>query len=192
MELVDKLGQTTTIEFTQRAARHEARRLAVPLRAARRRGRDRRRRRPLTRSRRAPVPGTHAPCSNSGIADSGSPPASGWWRSSSWGSLQTTVGGPTSQGFDKVEHFATYLFLAAWFTGLVPRARWWRVVAGLLGLGLAMELGQYLMQAGRMADPPDMLANTAGIAAGHAAGVRSAPAAGRRRSRNAMAIAAQR
>jgi VanZ family protein len=83
-----------------------------------------------------------------------------------WGSLQTSVGSPTPQGFDKVEHFATYLLLATWFTGLVPRARWWRVVAGLLGLGLAMELGQYLMQAGRMADPADMLANTAGIAAG--------------------------
>jgi VanZ family protein len=83
-----------------------------------------------------------------------------------WGSLQTTIGGPTLQGFDKVEHFATYLFLAAWFTGLVPRARWGRVMAGLLGLGLAMELIQYLMQAGRLADPADMLANTAGIAAG--------------------------
>jgi VanZ family protein len=83
-----------------------------------------------------------------------------------WGSLQTTIGGPTPPGFDKVEHFTTYLVLATWFTGLVPRARWWRVVAGLLGLGLAMELGQYLMQAGRLADPADMLANTAGIAAG--------------------------
>jgi VanZ family protein len=83
-----------------------------------------------------------------------------------WGSLQTTVGSPTPQGFDKIEHFTTYLFLAAWFTGLVPRARWWRVVAGLLGLGLAMELGQYLMQAGRLGDPADMLANAAGIAAG--------------------------
>jgi hypothetical protein len=83
-----------------------------------------------------------------------------------WGSLQTTIGGPTPPGFDKVEHFATYLVLALWFTGLVPRARWWRVVAGLLGLGLAMELGQYLMQAGRLADPADMLANTVGIAAG--------------------------
>jgi VanZ family protein len=83
-----------------------------------------------------------------------------------WGSLQTTVGSPAPQGFDKVEHFTTYFFLAAWFTGLVPRARWWRVVAGLLGLGLAMELGQYLMQAGRLGDPADMLANAAGIAAG--------------------------
>jgi VanZ family protein len=83
-----------------------------------------------------------------------------------WGSLQTSIGGPSPPGFDKVEHFATYLFLAVWFTGLVHRARWWRVVAGLLGLGLALELGQYLMQSGRMAEPADMLANTAGIAGG--------------------------
>jgi VanZ family protein len=83
-----------------------------------------------------------------------------------WGSLQTSISGPSPPGFDKLEHFATYLVLAMWFTGLVPRARWWRVMAGLLGLGLAMELGQYLMQAGRLGDPADMLANTAGIAAG--------------------------
>lgn len=83
-----------------------------------------------------------------------------------WGSLQTAFGGPTVQGFDKVQHFSTYLFLAAWFTGLWPRRQWWRIVAGLLGLGLAMELGQYLMQAGRMGDPYDMAANTAGVVAG--------------------------
>lgn len=83
-----------------------------------------------------------------------------------WGSLQTAFGGPTVQGFDKVQHFSTYLFLAAWFTGLYQRRQWWKVIAGLLGLGLAMELGQYLMQAGRMGDPYDMAANTAGVAAG--------------------------
>jgi VanZ family protein len=83
-----------------------------------------------------------------------------------WGSLQTTVSSPAPQGFDKVEHLATYLFLAVWFAGLLPRTRWWRIATGLLGLGLALELGQYMMQAGRMAEPVDMLANTAGIAAG--------------------------
>jgi VanZ family protein len=83
-----------------------------------------------------------------------------------WGSLQTSIGGSTPKGFDKIEHFTTYLVLAFWFTGLAPRARWWRVAAGLLVLGLAMELGQYLMQAGRLGDPVDMVANTAGIAVG--------------------------
>jgi VanZ family protein len=83
-----------------------------------------------------------------------------------WGSLQTVFGGPSLHGFDKVQHFSAYLFLAAWFTGLYARPQWWRIVAGLLGLGLAMEVSQYLMQAGRMGDPYDMAANTAGVAAG--------------------------
>jgi len=83
-----------------------------------------------------------------------------------WGSLQNAFGGPTVHGFDKVQHFSTYLFLAAWFTGLFQRPHWWRIVLGLLGLGLAMEIGQYVMQSGRMGDPYDMAANTAGVAAG--------------------------
>jgi VanZ family protein len=83
-----------------------------------------------------------------------------------WGSLQTVFATAPVQGFDKVEHFSTYMFLAAWFTGLFARPFWWRIIAGLLGLGLAMEIGQYLMQAGRVGDPWDMAANTAGVAAG--------------------------
>jgi len=67
-----------------------------------------------------------------------------------WGSLQTAFATPPVQGFDKVEHFLTYMFLAVWFTGLFVRPHWWRIVAGLLALGLAMEIGQYLMHAGRM------------------------------------------
>lgn len=83
-----------------------------------------------------------------------------------WGSLQTALGGEVPQGFDKVEHFVTYLLLAVWFTGLVARKRWWMVAATLLLLGAAMEAGQYIMQAGRTADVYDIAANTAGIAAG--------------------------
>jgi VanZ family protein len=83
-----------------------------------------------------------------------------------WGSLQTAFGGPSIHGFDKVQHFATYMFLAAWFTGLFSRPRWWHIVLGLLGLGLAMEIGQFVMQSGRMGDPYDMAANAAGVAAG--------------------------
>ena len=37
---------------------------------------------------------------------------------------------------------------------------------GLLGLGLSMEVGQYLMRAGRMADTYDMAANAAGVLTG--------------------------
>jgi VanZ family protein len=83
-----------------------------------------------------------------------------------WGSLQTAFDTGGMHGFDKVQHFGTYLFLAAWFTGLVGRKRYWLVVAGLLGLGLLLELGQFAMQAGRKGDPYDMAANTAGVTAG--------------------------
>jgi VanZ family protein len=83
-----------------------------------------------------------------------------------WGSLQSAFSGPSLQGFDKIQHFGTYLFLAGWFTGLYRRPHWWRIVAGLLGLGLAMELGQYFMESGRMGDPYDMAANAGGVAAG--------------------------
>jgi len=83
-----------------------------------------------------------------------------------WGSLQTALGGEVPQGFDKVEHFGTYIFLAVWFTGLVARPRWWMVVVTLLTLGASMEVGQYMMQAGRTADVYDMAANTAGVAVG--------------------------
>ena len=83
-----------------------------------------------------------------------------------WGSLQTALSGEVPEGFDKVEHFGTYLFLAVWFTGLIARRRWWMVAATLLILGAAMEAGQYFMQAGRTADVYDMAANTAGIATG--------------------------
>jgi VanZ family protein len=83
-----------------------------------------------------------------------------------WGSLQTSLSGEVPQGYDKVEHFGTYLFLAVWFTGLMARKRWWLVAATLLLLGAAMEAGQYAMQAGRTADVIDMAANVAGVAAG--------------------------
>jgi len=83
-----------------------------------------------------------------------------------WGSLQTVFGGEVPQGFDKVEHFSTYMFLAVWFTGIFARPRWWLVVLALLALGASMEAGQYIMRAGRTADVYDMAANTAGVAAG--------------------------
>ena len=83
-----------------------------------------------------------------------------------WGSLQTAFATEAPRGFDKVEHFATYLFLAVWFTGLCTRPRYWLVAAGLLSLGFAMEVGQFAMAAGRTADLNDMLANTACVTAG--------------------------
>jgi VanZ family protein len=83
-----------------------------------------------------------------------------------WGSLQTAFGGHVPRGFDKVEHFSSYLFLAVWFTGIFARPRWWVVVVALLALGASMEFGQYFMGAGRIADVRDMAANTAGVTVG--------------------------
>jgi VanZ family protein len=83
-----------------------------------------------------------------------------------WGSLQTSVQSPALAGFDKVEHFGTYTLLAVWFTGFSRRSRYWIVALALVGLGLAMEIAQFTMQAGRVAEPLDMAANTAGVALG--------------------------
>ena len=81
-------------------------------------------------------------------------------------SLQTVFETATPRGFDKVEHFGTYMFLAVWFTGLYRRPQYWLIAAGLLALGLSMELAQFLMHAGRAGDPYDMAANTGGVAVG--------------------------
>jgi VanZ family protein len=69
-------------------------------------------------------------------------------------------------GFDKVEHFTAYCALAVWFTGLYPRTRYWQVVAGLLALGLGIEVAQGVMQLGRSAEVLDMVANAAGVGVG--------------------------
>lgn len=83
-----------------------------------------------------------------------------------WGSLETGMELPIPGSYDKAEHFGTYAFLALWFTGMARRGRYWLVVFCLLALGLSMEIGQYLMDAGRIADPLDMAANAAGVGLG--------------------------
>lgn len=83
-----------------------------------------------------------------------------------WGSLQTDVKIPGPRGFDKVEHYSTYAFLAVWFTGLVHRSRYWWVGIALVAFGALMEVGQLVMRAGRVAEPYDLAANTAGVATG--------------------------
>jgi len=83
-----------------------------------------------------------------------------------YASLAPGLAVPAPDGFDKVEHFTAYFGLALWFTGLYPRARYWRVVVGLLALGLAVEIAQGAMQLGRSAEVLDMAANAAGVGAG--------------------------
>jgi VanZ family protein len=81
-------------------------------------------------------------------------------------SLQPDFGPPVPAGFDKVEHLAAYVLLALWFTGLVARGRYWVVGAGLLALGLLIEVLQWRMNLGRSAEVLDMLANALGVGAG--------------------------
>ena len=68
--------------------------------------------------------------------------------------------------FDKVEHAAAYVFLVVWFTGLVARPRYWRVVVALVVFGLMIEFLQSAMPFGRQGDPWDVLANVTGIGIG--------------------------
>lgn len=83
-----------------------------------------------------------------------------------WGSLETGTRIPMAGGNDKVLHFGCYCFLAIWFAGLFARNRYVWIAVALLLLGLAMEIAQHLMHAGRQADPLDMAANAGGIVAG--------------------------
>ena len=67
---------------------------------------------------------------------------------------------------DKVSHGVGHALLAIWFAGLVQRRYWWKIFAGLLALGIAIEFAQYCMDAGREGDPVDVLANSCGALSG--------------------------
>jgi VanZ family protein len=68
--------------------------------------------------------------------------------------------------FDKLEHALAYAVLAVWFTGIVPRANYWKVPLVLAALGIAIEFLQRAMPFGRTGDPWDFAANVLGIAVG--------------------------
>lgn len=83
-----------------------------------------------------------------------------------YGSLQPDFGPDVPANFDKVEHFAAYLGLSLWFTGLYARGRYWIVVVALVAFGLAIEFAQDAMQLGRSAEALDMVANVLGVMLG--------------------------
>lgn len=68
--------------------------------------------------------------------------------------------------FDKVEHAFAYMFLAVWFSGLLVRAHYWKIVVALAVLGLVIETLQHAMGLGRHGDPMDMAANLLGVGLG--------------------------
>lgn len=67
---------------------------------------------------------------------------------------------------DLVSHFLGHGMLAAYFAGLVPRARWWKVFVFLLLFGISVELAQYYMRMGREGEVRDVFANATGAALG--------------------------
>jgi VanZ family protein len=67
---------------------------------------------------------------------------------------------------DKFSHAAGHALLTIYFTGLVARSRWWKVVVFLTLFGIAVEVAQHFMKAGREAEARDLLANAAGVALG--------------------------
>jgi VanZ family protein len=67
---------------------------------------------------------------------------------------------------DKVSHMLGHAALAAYFSGLVARRSWWKVCVALIALGIAIEIAQYFVHAGRQADPLDVLANSCGTLLG--------------------------
>ena len=70
-------------------------------------------------------------------------------------------------GFDKVEHFVGYLLLSAWAVMLFASRRGQAIAAaGLIVLGVGLEVAQGAWTVSRMADSADALANSLGVLAG--------------------------
>ena len=67
---------------------------------------------------------------------------------------------------DKICHLVGHAALAAYFTGLVPRKRWWKILLLLLIFGAVIEVAQYYMHVGREGDPRDVFANGLGACLG--------------------------
>src|SRR4051812_4068933 len=67
---------------------------------------------------------------------------------------------------DKASHLLGHGALALYFSGLIPRRRWWKIFVFLLLLGTAIEFAQYYMNVGRDGDPRDVLANSCGALLG--------------------------
>jgi VanZ family protein len=63
---------------------------------------------------------------------------------------------------DKLAHALGHAALAGYFTGLVARSNWWKILLWLLVFGISIEIAQHFMQVGREADPRDVLANSGG------------------------------
>ena len=82
-----------------------------------------------------------------------------------FGSLVPGGNIPRFMPWDKLSHFISYLALMLWFCGMYPRPRYGWVAAGLLLLGIGLELLQRL-SGYRSFELQDMLANGLGLVLG--------------------------
>lgn len=73
---------------------------------------------------------------------------------------------PAFPHLDKLQHFAAYLVLTAWFGALLERRRYLPLAVSMLLLGAGIEFAQGAMRLGRDAELSDMLANALGVFAG--------------------------
>lgn len=70
-------------------------------------------------------------------------------------------------GFDKLEHFFGYATLSAYAAMLFARMRAQALsAAGLVALGIGLEIAQSTLTASRLADPADAMVNAMGVLAG--------------------------
>jgi VanZ family protein len=67
---------------------------------------------------------------------------------------------------DKASHLIGHGGLALYFSGIVPRSRWWKIFVFLLVFGIVVEFAQYYMHMGREGDPRDVVANACGALLG--------------------------
>lgn len=81
-----------------------------------------------------------------------------------WGSLTPQPPSAPGRISDKIQHFSAYFALAG-LAGLALSRRPRLVAVGLIGFGIAVEIGQALMALGRQGTVFDALANALGVAA---------------------------
>lgn len=67
---------------------------------------------------------------------------------------------------DKISHLVGHGALALYFSALVPRRSWWKLLIYLLLFGIVIEFAQHYMKLGRHGDFRDVLANSTGVVLG--------------------------
>lgn len=73
---------------------------------------------------------------------------------------------PSPVGGDKVLHLFSYVAMSIWFAAVYEQRNAWRVGLALIAFSAFIELLQFLMPFGRVAEWADMVANGLGILIG--------------------------